>query len=76
MRALVLATLASHAGLRAARRYQVEVDGSGFQASLAADFSITQFSCDYYKEMEKLGKGNKDFGYAFQYIMNNKKIEK
>lgn len=41
-----------------------------------ADKSITEFCHNYYLEMEKLGKGNKDFGYAFQYIMNNKKIDK
>lgn len=31
-------------------------------------------SLDYYLELEKLGKGKKDFGIVFQYIMKNKNI--
>ena len=29
-------------------------------------------SLDYYQQLEDGGKGGKDFGYVFQYIMNNK----
>lgn len=31
-------------------------------------------SLDYYQKLEDGGMGKKDFGYVFQYIMNNKKI--
>lgn len=35
---------------------------------------MLQKSLDYYQELEDGGMGKKDFGYVFQYIMNNKKI--
>lgn len=39
-----------------------------------ADASMTEFAIDYYRELEKKGFGNKDFGYVFQYIMKNKTV--
>lgn len=39
-----------------------------------ADSSICEFTHDYYEELERLGKGAKDFGYTYQYISNNKKL--
>ena len=38
-----------------------------------ADTSLLEESLDYYKTLEDGGRGTKDFGYVFQYIMNNKK---
>lgn len=40
-----------------------------------ADSSMTQFACDYYQDLEKGGHGGKDFGYVYQHIMRNKKLE-
>ena len=38
-----------------------------------ADTSLLEESLAYYKNLEDGGQGTKDFGYVFQYIMNNKK---
>ena len=35
---------------------------------------FTKYALDYYSEIEKKGHGTKDFGYVFQYLMNDKKI--
>lgn len=37
-----------------------------------ADHSMTEFTIEYYRELEKKGFGGKDFGYVFQHIMKNK----
>ena len=67
-----------------ARNYQ-----GGFQVGLirkdlsialeAADHvqaktAFAQHAIDYYRELEKLGHGNKDFGYVYQYINKNFKV--
>jgi len=39
-----------------------------------ADTSLLEQSMDYYQTLEDAGEGKKDFGYVFQYIMNNKQI--
>ncbi len=39
-----------------------------------ATTDFTQLAIDYYRDLEKKGMGNKDFGYVFQYIMKNKKV--
>ena len=39
-----------------------------------ADTTLLEKSLAYYKALEDGGEGHKDFGYAFQYIMKNKKI--
>ena len=41
-------------------------------ANSSSDF--TKYAHDYYEEIEKSGHGHLDFGYVFQYLMNNKKI--
>ena len=41
-----------------------------------ADHSLTEFAVDYYKNLEVLGRGDKDFGYVFQYILKNKQYKK
>ena len=61
----------------------------GFQASLmrkdlslALDFSeavnvdseFAKKSVEYYREVEKKGYGNKDFGFVYQYMMKGKDI--
>ena len=42
--------------------------------SCNADTSLLEQSMDYYQALEDAGEGKKDFGYVFQYIMNNKEI--
>lgn len=39
-----------------------------------ADHAMTDFTIDYFRELEKKGFGGKDFAYVFQYIMKNKNI--
>ena len=39
-----------------------------------ADTTMLEESLEYYETLEKKGKGKKDFGYVFQYIMKNKTI--
>jgi len=42
--------------------------------SAKADTTLLEKSLDYYVDLEKKGKGSKDFGYVYQYIMKNKNI--
>jgi len=39
--------------------------------SVNADTTMTEQSIEYYRKLEKLGYGTKDFGFVFQYIMKN-----
>ena len=42
--------------------------------SVDANTEMLEKSLDYYVQIEKNGKGQKDFGYVFQYIMKNKNV--
>ena len=42
--------------------------------TVGADTTMIETSHEYYKHLEENNLGKKDFGYVFQYIMNNKKI--
>lgn len=39
-----------------------------------ANTEFTEKAIDYYRDLEKKGFGNRDFGYVFQYIFKNKKL--
>jgi 3-hydroxyisobutyrate dehydrogenase len=39
-----------------------------------ADHALTDFTIDYFRELEKKGFGGKDFGYVYQYIMKNRNL--
>lgn len=39
-----------------------------------ASTELTEKAIDYYRDIEKKGFGNRDFGYVYQYIYKNKKL--
>jgi hypothetical protein len=39
-----------------------------------ASTDLTEKAIDYYRDIEKKGFGNRDFGYVYQYIYKNKKL--
>lgn len=39
-----------------------------------ASTELTKLAIDYYRDLEKKGFGNRDFGFVFQYIFKNKKL--
>jgi len=46
----------------------------GAAKKVQADTSMLESAMDYYQQLEDKGKGGKDFGYVFQYIMKNKNL--
>jgi len=40
-------------------------------ASVNAKSDMTEASIEYYRKLEKMGYGTKDFGFVYQYIMKN-----
>lgn len=39
-----------------------------------ANTDMTEMAINYYRDIEKQGYGQKDFGYVFQYIFKNRKL--
>lgn len=39
-----------------------------------ASTELTEIAIDYYRDLEKKGFGQRDFGFVFQYIYKNKKL--
>jgi len=39
-----------------------------------ADTGLAATAIEYYTQLEKLGFGDKDFGFVYQYLMKNRKM--
>ena len=46
----------------------------GAAEHVGAKLNFAENAIDYYREIEKLGHGTKDFGFVYQYINKNFKV--